>query len=1051
MFRRFDIESTDGYIYQLYKNRSEILEDISPEFIKKHTFKLREPSSFDLEIPKYLGKEKRFNPLFLKTKSKQQVIIKDSNNNKERYILEARKEMASNKNGSKKFTGYSFEKTLQKQKITIPEGNYQLMSDETHIAKGILELAVEDSMWTISHVDDSCRNEKQITPVTVPTVLQSGYRINNIQYGTVLIDKAINTTQLQPNTPLYLTMEYNTVVTYKNGKKIKTENIFNVLDPLYTQATHIKGVYFQEPGNRWGIQYEITLKDGVKEVQTHTFTNVTNLDIEVKECKLLYETGKYEEIDMIQYPFFGSFDDSVYNILKDLEEVFNCVFIFDTYNKTISCYDKETYGAEKGLLLSLDTNVVELNVSEDESIPNGVKVVGKEGLSIIEENIFGSDTIYNYDYYIKEGLIPQDMVDSWNRYKTFAGTQNQEWGLLKSNRQLAKSEQIAKSSEATSLGRRISNMKVLLAGYVESGDKANQEKTQKELTDLESKFNTVSARINELDTLLSQYEESMGEVSGKLDRKSATDSKGKIFTEEHLNIFDDIEEVYSVSDNYYSTPYALLGHYEKELEEKVVPTIDFDMDTPTLVKAIPNWTKILTLGDLFEVDKDMENLLQQKFVRLLEIDYLPKEKRIPSVKFCNKDEKVNKLKNMNGAGRKQSQAVNTNNQFKNIWEDSVGANNYVSSLREKGMTLVTNAINSKSDSCVLDMGSAGIWVKNAEDEKRQVAITSGIIAITTDGWKTSDTAITPDFINADLLMGRIIAGENLYITSEDGGFYVGNTSNGKKVEDFGIKITQDGSLGAKERIFLGLETDSDGIRRAKLRLTSPQDNSVVLDERGILNSNFYEVWDNLSPGSPLVTNFPVDSGVQSIKQVILKVRLQRYRGFTKAVKSGGWATSSGPSSRNTAAEEGSHRHVVAYATDYQQDPADMIVKTFAMSSSEGNYNAVPINMEIFKYNYNVGTLWTAGAKGTHSHDMRHTHTIDFTHGHEMEMGIYEGDMARDCTLRINGQTVRQGINSNQDIDITSYVLINRDNVIEISSPYNGRVSLGIKSKMFTMF
>ena len=339
---------------------------------------------------------------------------------KKRFILQAKKQMGSNKNGSKKFTAYGFEKTLENHRITITEGNYQLISDETHIAKGALELALEGSRWKIGYVDPQARMETQVNAVTVPTVLFENFTKDNVQYEQVIFEKDVTTPLLQPDHPLYLTIQYNEVSTYNGENILKTENVINLLEPLYTGLKHIKATYYQEAGNRWGVKYELTLVDGVVETQYFAFTNVTDKNIKIKDIKLLYETGEYEEVPLIMYPYLSSYDDNVYNILKDLETVFNCIFIFDTYNKIINCYSKDNYGEEKGLLLSFDTNIIELNIDESESIPNAMKVIGKDNLSIASENIFGGNILYNYDYYISEGIMDKELVSKWERYLKYA-------------------------------------------------------------------------------------------------------------------------------------------------------------------------------------------------------------------------------------------------------------------------------------------------------------------------------------------------------------------------------------------------------------------------------------------------------------------------------------------------------------------------------------------------------------------------------------------------------------------------------------------------------
>ena len=192
MFRNVSIDSREKIKFQLYNNRTEILEDIPNDFISNCVFKLTEADTFEITIPKYIGKDKKIHPLYNKIKSKQQIIVSSASGLKKRFVIQVKRQTGSNKNGSKKFTAYGFEKTLENHRITITEGNYQLISDETHIAKGALELALEGTKWKIGYVDPNARIEMQVNAVSIPTTLYEDYSKNNIQYEQILFEKVNN-------------------------------------------------------------------------------------------------------------------------------------------------------------------------------------------------------------------------------------------------------------------------------------------------------------------------------------------------------------------------------------------------------------------------------------------------------------------------------------------------------------------------------------------------------------------------------------------------------------------------------------------------------------------------------------------------------------------------------------------------------------------------------------------------------------------------------------------------------------------------------------------
>ena len=99
---------------ELYKNREELICSIPKEYIESIPYKFGlDIDSFDLKIPKFVGQEKRLNPIYNKIKSRQQLVITDIKGVKSRYILKEQKIRSTYSNGDKTFTAYSGESTVK--------------------------------------------------------------------------------------------------------------------------------------------------------------------------------------------------------------------------------------------------------------------------------------------------------------------------------------------------------------------------------------------------------------------------------------------------------------------------------------------------------------------------------------------------------------------------------------------------------------------------------------------------------------------------------------------------------------------------------------------------------------------------------------------------------------------------------------------------------------------------------------------------------------------------------------------------------------------------
>lgn len=68
----------------------------------------------------------------------------------------------------------------------------------------------------------------------------------------------------------------------------------------------------------------------------------------------------------------------------------------------------------------------------------------------------------------------------------------------------------------------------------------------------------------------------------------------------------------------------------------------------------------------------------------------------------------------------------------------------------------------------VDIGSHGVKVTSKENPNEYVIMVGGVIAMTRDGGETFKTGITPEGINAEMLLGKMIVGETLTLENESG-------------------------------------------------------------------------------------------------------------------------------------------------------------------------------------------------------------------------------------------------------------------------------------------
>lgn len=1073
MFRNFNLyrQPVEDKIV-IYKNIRHRLGVINEEWIDKIVYKHKDISQFNLTIPQYIGKEKKYNPIYDKVFSGQFIIINDT----EKYILREKQGNVFKKDGKKMFTCYSYEKTFENKRVSIDGGNYQLISNDVIVTEGILETVLGFTRYKIGKVDHDAMYQLQMAEDTETLELYKDYIKENVQYEQLLWEKDFNI-DIGDN-PLYININYLNIKTTNNGTVVKDgEKVYTTFtDAFYTGIKHIKCYYVTEEANRWACKYVITLKDNEIQEFIYPFTNITGYNVKF-DVELTYGLGTYTEQELIKLPYFDTIDDSILNVLRDIEEAFDCTLDFDHINRVINVIANKNIGITKGTLLSFDTNVLELNMEEDSVIPSALKVIGKDNLSISSENIFGGDMIYNYDYYMK--FMSKECKSAWERYIELITIKKEEFRMLKDNRQILNNRLIRLDSEIKALEKKIAYTKSLLSTFVAQEDKDNQATTKAELDELETKFNELQRNRNDLKSQIQRYDDDILVIAQALNKETAKDGQGKIFTEDDLDELDSYTVVESLEDDYYTVPSALYLESERILKDKVIPKYEWKLKSTDITKVSSNWRKDITLGDLFKTEGKVRSSIGEDRVRLVEFTYIPSKKQITSLEFTNKDKKDDVLKKYANSGRKVSGNNNVINSWNQIIQDAMLSNNFVDNIIKQGLDITATEIRNRTGDNIMEISNAGIYIINKIDKNKQLFLGNSVISFTNDGFASSKNCLTPEGLIADVVVGKLLMGSELIICTTDetgeasNSFYIGNIKNrepNKNGSNFGLRIADKDN---KERIFIGLEKDPiTGYKMAKFRLTSADGQDVVIDENGIINHNEFNVFDNISPeeGCEMTIPIKIPSGTMRMKECILTLFPEKYRLWSRGASSGGGVnkTSESGGSVNQGVSSSyvdEHRHIMFKSAENAEPIVDIdqAVEYLCSASMWGADGSNVINSLYIPVQNGVispKTLYTYGQSNRHNHTFTivingHTHVIKIDpHTHNDVVGVRTvNNTPSNIKVVVNGVTVATGLNGyGTEVDITSYIDINNpNNIVKIYSSTHGRLNVNVFEKRFINF
>jgi len=106
-------------------------------------------------------------------------------------------------------------------------------------------------------------------------------------------------------------------------------------------------------------------------------------------------------------------------LTQDVSGSAECIFFFNTIDKTISVYAKENIGEDTGIFISQENlmNTVDINCDSD-SIYTRLNVRGEGELNLSAVN-FGDLRIFNRDYFMTTDYVSQDIIDKHTYWKNY--------------------------------------------------------------------------------------------------------------------------------------------------------------------------------------------------------------------------------------------------------------------------------------------------------------------------------------------------------------------------------------------------------------------------------------------------------------------------------------------------------------------------------------------------------------------------------------------------------------------------------------------------------
>lgn len=270
------------------------------------------------------------------------------------------------------------------------------------------------------------------------------------------------------------------------------------------------------------------------------------------------------------------------------------------------------------------------------------------------------------------------------------------------------------------------------------------------------------------------------EIDAKQDQIDATNKKIKElqttlaaennFTSEQLQELNLYVVEREFSDDKYIDEKDLYKAAWEKFRELQQPQLNVDIDIVNFYEIIEeqrNWDK-LRLGDFINVKYKPTGISLTARVTGIEYDFEGNNITLTLSNAKNVNDESKRIEKFLNDSKKTNVTVDIN---KNKWGKAVIDTSEMSELFENFWNKVTNEINMASNEFVT-IDRKGITIIDPNDPLRFLRATHGVLGLTRSGGLRYETAISPDGVIAEMVLGKIILGQRVVIGDTTGVFTI---------------------------------------------------------------------------------------------------------------------------------------------------------------------------------------------------------------------------------------------------------------------------------------
>lgn len=562
------------------------------------------------------------------------------------------------------------------------------------------------------------------------------------------------------------------------------------------------------------------------------------------------------EVDSALWSIYRTFsvtDQSIYNFLStDVENAYQCVFVFDSLNRTISAYTVQGATKQTDIFISFENLIKSTKLTEvTDSLLTCLNVTGAGDLSINQVNPIGTNRIFNLSFYEQIKWMPQSLIDALHAWEANIIIQQPIYANLLTQLEQQNSDLITDNATLVTLQGDLAALEQVMGARIQQG---------LSITAIKAQIKSKKAEISAENNLITAKQADVDATNAQLATINDSLSFNNNFTSEQQILMSK----FIIEGNYNNTSFVqtdsmslvdiqleaqdLYNLAESILAKISQPIYSFDLESTNFLflERFQPFIDQLELGSVITLELADGTIA---YPIILEIDFSLDKPTDFKLTFGNRlrlDKSNFIYADLFGDSVKGGLDANFNSlqygNFDKNYKDDVST--FINSALDASKNAVINAAN---QNIIIDgAGIRGRYLDPNTNDYRdeQFWMINNMLVFTDDNWDTAKLALGQVSTSSgsawglvgDVIVGRIIAGNELLITNEQSTFTVSGSN--VTIVDGMISLTRSDGM---NRLFIDPVTGID------LQKRNPSTGSYVdifyVDSQGNLNitGNLYAI------------------------------------------------------------------------------------------------------------------------------------------------------------------------------------------------------------------